>query len=153
MRVFLLGLSPWHTNLKNLHLSLCNWFYAHFLYLIDSLHAYVRLYSRHSFLYMFFWFEFIDTRVIACAHHLVSFYVLVGLLSDNSWTCMSRSRSLKLCDLSRRWLEFAAKVWWISRRSMLAVVFFFQPHLDRLSRFSCCCLWASINFHTVYISL
>ena len=63
-----------------------------------SLHACVCLKSRDGFLYIIFCFEFIETCVLACAHHLASFYVLVELLSDNPLTCISRFRSLDIVD-------------------------------------------------------
>ena len=87
--------------------------------------------SRHDFWYMLFWFGFIDTRVLACACHLTSFYILVELLSDNPWTCMSRLRSLNVMNPPVE-LLCATVAWWISGRSSIAL--FFQLPLDRLSR-------------------
>jgi len=73
-----------------------------FALLDASLHAYLCLNLRHDFWYMLFWFKFIDTRVLTCEHHLASFYIFVGFLSDNPWTCMFRSQSLDRGDFCGR---------------------------------------------------
>jgi len=56
-----------------------------------------------------------NTRMLACAYHLASFYVLVKLFYDNPWTCMSKFWSLDAVDPSAEIL-YTMEAWWISSR-------------------------------------
>ena len=146
MRVFFFGLSPRCTNLVNSQSEFVQLILLIFALLVTSLHACVCLYLWHDFWYMLFWFKFIDTCMLACARHLASFYVLVGLLSYNPWTCMSRFRSLDRGDPLRGDQSGGAIVWWINGR--MPVAFFIQPFLSGTRDFLL--LLLSI-YHLLYI--
>jgi len=71
----LLYLIPWFV---------CSWFYIESVFTIY--YCLLHMDWVHDTLF--------SAHVFTCARHLTSFYMLIGLLSDNPWTCLSRSRSL-----------------------------------------------------------
>jgi len=119
----LFGLSPRCTNFMNLLTKFVQLVLPTFASLDCLIHACVCLNSRHSFRYIFFCLEFIDTYVFACARHL-------AFILHTRWTCMSRFQSLDRDESFRGDQSGAAEVW-----KAVAVALFFQPHVDGLSRF------------------
>ena len=86
------------------------------------------VYYLHVWLeYMIFWSS---TRVLVCTRHLASFYILVGLLSDNLGPSYPDSRAQSVVDTFHCRSSFSCGA------TGPAITFPLQPPLVRLSRFS-----------------
>ena len=118
------------------------------------IHACVCLNSRHSFRYIFFCLEFIDTYVFACARHL-------AFILHTRWTCMSRFQSLDHDESFRGDQSGAAEVWKAVAICWRALEIFFAAgeHLPvftlciSLCKSYFCASWWCNNIHVILDSV